>query len=291
MIRPTLRAAALICLAAAAPAYAQTGAADAATSVDDPALDPDRDTVTIGVGGVYLPDYEGSDDYRLIPGAAIRGKVSGFTFFSRGLSLYLDLVPEPAGESVDFSVGPVVAGRLTRNSLKSIDEPAVRALGKIDTAIELGGFVGIAKTGVITSDFDTLSARVSYQRDVADAHDSYIITPAIEYGTPLSTRTYVGVSASADYVGDNYAQTYFGVTPGQALASGYPTFSPDGGFKSVNFTLLGAQSLSGDLRRGLALFVLGGYSKLLGDFKRSPLVAISGDSNQYFAAIGIGYTF
>ena len=30
-----------------------------------------RDTVTFGVGGAIIPDYEGSNDYRWIPAAAI----------------------------------------------------------------------------------------------------------------------------------------------------------------------------------------------------------------------------
>ncbi len=33
-----------------------------------------HDIMTIGVGGAILPDYEGSDDYRIIPAASIRGR-------------------------------------------------------------------------------------------------------------------------------------------------------------------------------------------------------------------------
>jgi outer membrane scaffolding protein for murein synthesis (MipA/OmpV family) len=29
----------------------------------------------------------------------------------------------------------------------------------------------------------------------------------------------------------------------------------------------------------------------LGDFKRSPIVSIAGDADQYFAALGLSYTF
>jgi len=265
----------------AAPAFAQ--------STDRPAPADNDDTLTIGIGAAYGPTYEGSDDYRFLPGGAIRGKVSGHNFYTRGPQLYFDLIPEKPGNSLDLALGPVVGARFNRTG--GIKDAQVRALGKLDTAIEVGGFAGIAKTGVITSDYDTLSFRVSYLRDVSNTHDSYVLTPAIEYGTPLSQTAYVGVSLSADHVGDGYARTYFDVTPAGAVASGLPVYSTDGGWKNVSVGLLGTVSLSGDLRKGWALFAIGNYSKLLGDFKRSPIVSIAGDSNQWFGAIGIGYTF
>src|SRR5919112_6239768 len=59
-----------------------------------------RDMVTVGVGAAIVPDYEGSDDYRIIPAGAIRGKYHGISFSTRGLYLYVDVVPQGAG--VDF---------------------------------------------------------------------------------------------------------------------------------------------------------------------------------------------
>jgi outer membrane scaffolding protein for murein synthesis (MipA/OmpV family) len=68
-------------------------------------------------------------------------------------------------------------------------------------------------------------------------------------------------------------------------------YNLDGGFKNVRVALLGSQSLTGDLRRGLGVFAIGSYSRLLGDFKRSPIVRDAGDANQFFAALGLTYTF
>ena len=39
-----------------------------------------------------------------------------------------------------------------------------------------------------------------------------------------------------------------------------------------------------------AIFGVGSYSKLMGDFKRSPLVRDAGDKNLFFAALGVCYT-
>lgn len=269
----------LTLVAACAPVFAQEMKNPPAT---------DRNSLTIGVGVGYTPSYEGSDDYVVIPSGVIRGKVAGFSFFSRGPIVFVDLVRED-GE-VDVSLGPVVSARFDRTT--QIKDRQVRALGKLDTAIEVGGFVGIAKTGIITSDYDNLGVRVSYVHDVTGTHGSYVITPAIEYGTPLSRKAYLGISASADYVGKGYASTYYGVTPAGSLASGLPAYvADDAGFKKFNINLLGSYSLTGDLTAGLSVFAVGSYGRMLGDFKRSPIVRQAGDADQWFGGLGVAYTF
>lgn len=291
ILRVLLAATAALAAPAVAQDAGQTGQADAGTAVDNPSLDADRSTVTIGVGGVVLPDYEGSDDYRIIPGAVARGKVSGIGFFTRGLALFVDVIPEATGESVDVSFGPMVQYRASRTNADSIEDARVAALGELDSALEVGAWAGVSKTGVITSAYDTISARISYQHDVLDAHDSYVITPAIEYGTPLSTTTFVGLGVTADYVGGDFARTYYSITPGLSVASGLPVFNADGGFKSVGGNIIFGQSLSGDLRHGFGLFALIGYTRLLGDFADSPIVSVAGSRNQWIGGIGLGYTF
>lgn len=281
---------ALACLTAATPALAQT-----APSQSQPAPplaaepDPNRDTVTIGLGAAYNPSYIGSNNYVVTPIGVLRGKVSGFDFSLRGPQLAVDLVRDGGAEGLEFQLGPLAGIRLDRTA--RIRDPRVAALGDFDIAVEVGGFVGVSKTGLITSDFDTLSAQVAYVRDVTNVHDSFILTPSIDYGTPLSTRTYVGLSLSASIVGDRFGQTYYGITPAQATASGLRAYSTSGGIRDVGIGIIAAQSLSGDIRRGASIFAVGNYSQLLGKFKRSPVVATAGDADQYFIGGGLAYTF
>ena len=254
----------------------------------------DHSNLTIGVGAAAVPSYEGSDDYRVIPIPQLRGKVHDFAFWTRGPALFVDVIPNRSDEGIDIQLGPVVGARFDRTSRKRIKDDAVAALGKLDTAIEVGGFVGIGKTGVITSAYDNISARVTITKDVAGAHDSMIVTPTIEYFTPLSIRSFVGLGVSADYVGKKYGRYYFDVTPEEAVASGLPAYDRAGdgsGFRKVNFNLTGGYSLSGDIRRGWTLFALGSYSRMLGDYADSPMVAIAGSKDQWIGAIGVGYTF
>ena len=162
----------------AAPAAAQEAPPPTSPPPSPPPPSVGGDSFTIGLGAGIVPSYEGSDDYRIIPGGVVRGKVSGFNFYTRGLQFYLDLVPEAEDETLDLSLGPVVGLRLNRTS--SIKDVRVRALGELDEAYEVGGFAGIGKTGVITSAFDNLSFRVAYLKDVGGAHEIHVITPSIE---------------------------------------------------------------------------------------------------------------
>lgn len=249
-------------------------------------------TLTIGAGVATAPSYEGSDNSVIVPIAQARGKVADFAFWTRGTSLYVDAIPNRDDNGIDFELGPVVNVNLNRTA--RIKDAQVRALGKLDTAIEVGGFIGIGKTGVITSDYDNLSARVSWTKDVAGAHKSTIITPTVEYMTPLSTKAFVGLGVSAEYVGKGYGRYYYDIDAAGSTASGLPVYTGAGdkaGFKKVGVNLTGGYSLSGDLRRGWALFAVTGYSRLLGDYADSPVVAIAGSRDQWIGAVGIGYTF
>jgi MipA family protein len=250
--------------------------------------DDGGDSVTIGVGAATIPRYEGSDDNTIIPAGAIRGSFNGIEFSTVGTALYTDLIAKPDGVGTDIILGPVVHVGLNRTSRKRIRDPQIIALGKIDTAIEVGADFGIKRTGVITSDFDTLSLDVAVLHDVTGTHDSLIVTPTLSYSTPLSKTIFVGVSASANYVGRGYGRTYFGVTPAQSLASGLPVYNPGKGWKDYNFGALMNISLSGDLRRGLSLFALGNYQRLINEFGRSPVVR---DKDQWFGGVGMAYTF
>jgi len=277
---------ALVALMAASPVLAQTN--DPATTVPD--SPGGRDRVTIALGAGILPSYEGSDNGVVTPVGALNGTVSGFSFFTQGTTFYVDLIPDADGApGFDFQAGPVAGARFNRAS--RIRDAQVRALGNRRVAAEVGGFVGISRTGVITSDYDTLSARVSVVHDVAGIHRSTIITPSIAYSTPLSRRTLVGLSASMDFVERGYGRAYFDVDAAGSARSGLPVFRADGGLKSYTLSLLGTQSLSGDLRSGFALFALGSYSRLLNDYSASPVTRIAGSPNQWLGAVGLAYTF
>ena len=278
------RIAAIICATMLSPAlYAQN---------EGPLFGPppeDRNQITIGIGVGAAPRFDGDDDYKLQPGGLVRGKVEGFEFSMRGLNLYVDLVREKPEKKVNFIAGPVAQLRTERTG--GLKDPRIQLLGEKDAAIELGGYVGVGKRGVLIQP-DSLTFDISFVHDVANVHDSYIIKPAVSYASPLSQRTFASLGVSADYVGGDYGRTYFD-TP--AIAAPIPTISgyaTDGaGFKSIGTSLLLAHDLGGDNHKGWGLFALTGYSRLLGQYARSSLVREAGAADQFLGIVGIGYSF
>ncbi|HVF38011.1 MAG TPA: MipA/OmpV family protein [Sphingomicrobium sp.] len=275
-------------LKSAAFAAALLGAAPVLAQDAQPLPDPnDRSNYWQLAGGVgYVPDYEGSNDYRLIPAAALRARVSGIEISTNATYLYVDVIP--SGDKLDILLGPIVGVRLNRTG--KIKDDLVDLLPERKTAIEVGGFAGVAFKG-LTNPYDALTLRLDLVKDVGGAHESTVITPNISFATPLSRSFYVSASLSADFVGDDFADYYFSVTPAEALASGLAPFDADGGRKNWKLGLLGNYALSGDLTKGWSVFATGHYSRLNGDFKRSPIVADRGSASQWFAAAGLAYTF
>ncbi len=277
-----------------APLLALNVAPAAAQDQPSPRIDigqtnTNRDTLTIGGGVSYLPSYQGSNDYVVAPAIAARGTVHGISFFTRGSQLFVDLVPSPAGPRWSLSAGPVLS--LDLNRVGRLVDRQVTALGTRRIALEAGGYVGFAKTGVITSDFDSLSFRLSYVHDLGDVHGSYIVTPAIDYTTPLSRKVLVGLSLSADYAGAGYASTYYDVDAAGAVRSGLPQFQAHKGWQDITAGAVAGFALSGDLRHGFLLVLTGSYSRMKNDFAASPVTRIAGSADQFFGGIGLGYTF
>ncbi|TPG14233.1 MipA/OmpV family protein [Sphingomonas koreensis] len=274
-------------MAAASPAFAQDGGSQA----NNGQFDVGGDSVTIGGAAAYVPDYEGSDHYRLVPGPAALGSISGFSFSVVGNRASVDLIPNKPGPGIDFQLGPVAVINFDRTNHKSIDDPRVAALPERNTAIELGGYIGIGKTGVITSPYDKLSVSVSYRHDVSGVHDSGIWQPSVNYLTPLSPKAAVALFASAQHVERGYAQTYFGITPDDSIASGLPIYNAHGGWKNYTLGAAVTYSLTGNLLHGLKVVAGGTYSRLLNGFSYSPITRVAGSPNQWLGAVGLAYTF
>ncbi len=248
---------------------------------------PDRNALTVGIGVGAIPSYEGSNDYRPIPAPVLRGRVAGFGFQTIGTHLYADLWRDTPGR-LDVQIGPVIG--VNPNRTAQIGDARIRALGKLDLAVEAGGYVGVSKSGV-AAPFDALTFAVSWQRDVADVHDSSVVRPQLTYVRPLDLRTAIRLGLDAEIVGGGYARTYFGVDAAGAAASGLPAYRLGGGLKDIGVTFGASRAVKGDLRRGIALFGIAGYSRVLGDFADSPVVRVAGSPDQLFASAGLSWSF
>ncbi|NUT00278.1 MAG: MipA/OmpV family protein [Sphingomonas sp.] len=262
------------------PAFAQ--------EVEAPLPDPEtaRDNWTVAIGAAMTPDYVGSDDYRVIPAVAVRGTIGSISLSTKSTYLYADLFPR--GKGIDIDAGPIVGVRLNRTG--KIKDDLVDLLPERKTAIEVGGFAGISLHN-ITNPYDSLSFRLDVLHDVGKAHKSTVFSPNIDFSTPLSRTTYGSVSLGAEFVSNRFADYYFSISPAESVVSGLPAFNADGGMKNWKVGLLLNQSITGDLTGGLSIFGVANYSRLLGDFKRSPIVSDRGSANQWLLGAGLAYTF
>ncbi|MXO87513.1 MipA/OmpV family protein [Altererythrobacter aestuarii] len=259
--------------------------------------DPYADTVysgdylSIGFGAGVSPSYAGSDDYVITPMPIVQGSLGGVDINPRAAGLALDFIPDP-DNGVGFDFG--ITARLRSDRAMQIADPVVKSLGKLDRAIEVGPTAGISFPAVFNP-YDSLTVTTDLRWDVAGAHGGMVVDPSIAYFTPLSEAIAASLTLGAEYGDGDFRDYYYAVSPAQNVATlgELPVFSPaGGGFNKAGATLLLGFDLNGDLTDGgWGIVTIAGYSRMLGGAKRSPFTSVRGSANQFFGALGVGYTF
>lgn len=282
-LKPLHALVALLASAAAVPATAQE-----APRIDAEATVFEGDWLTVGVGALYGPSYEGSDDEKITVLPVVQGKLFGIGIGMRPAGLALDLIDD-SGKPVSFSFGP--SARLRSNRTGNIKDPVVESLGKLKRAIEVGASAGISFNKVLNP-YDSLTIGADVRWDLNGAHRGMVVDPAINYFTPLSRGIAVNIGIDAEHASDEYMNYYYSVSPAGSAVSGLPAFQARGGWLRVGASLLAAFDLNGNLQDGgFSVIGLGTYQRLLNDAARSPLVSIRGSRDQWSIGGGIAYTF
>ena len=251
-----------------------------------------RDYFAVAGGVITVPSYNGSDERNILPAFYFRGRFKGFAFSTRGTNFQVDLIRQKRGQKTDIKFGPIINLRSDRTG--RIKDAQVEALGEKKLAVEAGVSAGITHTGVVTSGYDQVGLRVVALKDISGRHGSWVVSPTIDYGTPLSKRAYIGMSASMNVYGKGFGRYYFDVDPAGSAASGLPVYSGAGRKATAGkYTIgvAGAYGLSGDLRKGFVLIGGAQYGRLTGRYGDSPIVGIAGSRSQWLAGGGIAYQF
>lgn len=271
---PGLKQSAAIAFAGAAITAALLFAAPFAEA-REPAADDGDWAVMIGGGAIYAPDYEGSKDNEVLPFPFISLGYKDIAYI-RGAEIGANLLRVSASDTLKISAGPIARYRRDRSEKRNI---ALRGLGKVDTAIELGGRARI--------DVGPAWVEVSVAKDVADGHDGMVGVAATGVDVDLSDKLSLSLSASTNWADDKYMESYFGVTPAQATASGLPVFVANKGIKDAGGSI-GLQYWLGDR---WMLSATGGYTRLMNDAKAAPLVRLRGSADQWQGSIFLAYRF
>lgn len=236
-------------------------------------------TGSVGLGVVVTPDYEGSDDYQVLPGPKAELRKGGYGIKTNGLGLEADLT-----ESRRFNAGPIVRFRFGRDD--DVEDSAVSLLDEVDESLEIGGFVSYGFAN-LTRPGDFAFFRLSAAQDVLGGHDGFVAEASAGYFHPIGPDFTLGGIVSTSYASDDYMDAFFSVDAAEAARSGLSQSDADGGFKDVGLTL----TIGYTLNDSWSINGAAGYRRLLGDAADSSVVDEAGDANQGFGTIGLSYDF
>ncbi len=219
-------------------------------------------------GGLAVtPDYPGADDYELGPDL-------GFTFGSLSwgrLNVGQGIGTEPA-TGLSFRGAFRFIGERD-----SSDHAELAGLDDIDPAVELG--------------FGTVYRERNWQafgelRHGIGGHEGFTGTLGADLILRPTERFTLLAGPRVNFGDDDYAGTYFGVTPAEAATSAYSAYDPDGGALAAGIEVQGTYTINDRWAVEGAV----SYERLLNDAADSPITQ-SGSEDQWRMRLGLSRTF
>lgn len=101
------------------------------------------------------------------------------------------------------------------------------------------------------------------------------------------SRWYGYSAARLNWGNATYQSNYFGVTPGEAAQSGYPTYAPSAGLTGLSVD----QYVGFKLAEHWGIVAGVSYLRLLGPSAASPTITLGGRPNQWLYGVFFGYQF
>jgi outer membrane scaffolding protein for murein synthesis (MipA/OmpV family) len=226
-----------------------------------------RGLVGIGVGSA--PRYAGSDERRTsaLPLLDYRWDNGWFAGTLKGVGYNASRTP-----GLEF--GPRLTVDFGRRERRSA---ALRGMGDVDAKAELGAFVDYELT-------PALSLGATLQAGGGDGGQGVRSELELSYGFKLGSGLQLSLGLGTTLANQAYMQSYFGVTPAQAAASGYTIYTPKAGAMDVNAKV----SLRYPLAPRVMLTAAVTATQLQGDAKASPLVR---KASSVSALLALGYAF
>jgi len=133
------------------------------------------------------------------------------------------------GGGRSLKAGPLVSINFGRSQKAS---PDLAGMGNVGTAFELGGFVSYSFS-------PDSRVRLRARQDVASGHNGATVKADFSQTFIRTPKYALGGSVAGTWATGPYMRSFFGVSPTQAAASGYPVYRPSSGFKDVTFSLNG----------------------------------------------------
>jgi len=236
---------------------------------------PGVTNIRLGLGPVLGTKYEGDGTYRVAVAPVLSLRYRDIVEVDNN-NVRINVIPKDLFNTSNFKAGPLVKLDFGRDESDSLD---LTGLGNVGTSVELGVFASYS--------VGPLRYRVKFRKDVASGHSGTLGDIDLSLALYRSENAAYGARLSTTWASKRYTRAYFGVTTDQATLSGLAVYTPGGGFKDVTMTIGGEYRLT----RSWAIVGNAGYSRLLGEIKKSPLVSTRGSANQFSAAMFAVYTF
>lgn len=238
----------------------------------------------VGAGVGFIPDYEGSDDYKAVPVLGGRytwesgrfANLGGAGGVEQAARLSINLVDQRVTST--WTIGPLLQYRLKRDG-SDLDDDKVKKMDDIDAQTEAGAFIGWHK--------DRFDVEVAVSSDISDKSNGTLGYLTGDYSIPYGAKTIFKLGAHLTYASSNFMNEYFGVDKKDAARSGLKRYRADSGLKDsgVSASMLYAFNPT------WSMFGSVGYTRMLGDAEDSPLVDDRGDKNQVSGALAVVYMF
>lgn len=209
----------------------------------------EQDHVVLGAGVAVTPDYQGADDYRIIPIPVIDIK-EGWLFANlrNGVGIEpIDTEHVSVGASIVF-----LPGYRRRDVPVGVDKLSSGVGGRVFANLRAGG--AVATLGVV--------------KGISGGTEGVVADASLSYPIALTSSFTLTPTIGTTWANRKHNDGYFGITSTEALASGLPTFAADSGFKDVSAALTASYRLTDRF----TLSATGSVTSLLGAVKDSPLV-------------------
>lgn len=235
------------------------------------AQDSEDFRVRVGLGAQLQPEFIGADDSEIAPlwDLDIARGTNEFSFEAPDDGFSIPII-----ETGGFSFGPA-ANLAPKRSNKDVGA----AVGKVPMTFEAGAFAEFMAT-------ESIRLRLDGRRGLG-GHDGFVGSLGADHIWREGDQYVFSIGPRVRFSDARYQRAYFGVTPAATIATGLPTYRPDGGVHAIGATT----GASYQLNDRWGLFGFGGYDRLVGDAGKSPIVRQLGSRNQFSVGAGVSYTF
>ena len=228
--------------------------------------------VSIGLGAMMMPEFEGSNKYEVkaIPLLNIRYKDRFFLSPSEGgIGVYI--VREPL-----WNMGLAVGYNPGRQEK---DSDLLKGMGDINSVADVKFFVECTPAA--------FTARLEAIKSSGDVKGLQL-TASIGHQWRLTDDLQWKNSISSTYATADYNKTFFGISEKQSRESRhrYNQYTPGGGIKDIAYS----SSFIYMFQDHWAVMLMGQYKLLTGPAADSPLVE-AGSKDQFSGCLGLLYSF